>query len=79
MNIKGIFAALLAALCVLTPVGVSAAEVDSDTVYCFSPADFSEEEQLAGICITSLPEAEAGTVMLGQRVLRPGDILQLED
>lgn len=78
MKIKGIFAALLAALCVLTPVGVSAAEVDSDTVYCFSPADFSEEEQLAGICITSLPEAEAGTVMLGQRVLRPGDILTAE-
>ena len=78
MKIKGIFAALLAALCVLTPVGVSAAEVDSDTVYCFSPADFSEEEQLAGICITALPEAEAGTVMLGQRVLRPGDILTAE-
>ena len=78
MKIKGIFAALLAALCVLTPVGVSAAEVDSDTVYCFSPADFSAEEQLAGICITSLPEAEAGTVMLGQRVLRPGDILTAE-
>lgn len=78
MNIKGIFAALLAALCVLTPVGVSAAEVDSDTVYCFSPADFSEEEQLAGICITALPESSAGTVMLGQRVLRPGDILTAE-
>ena len=78
MKIKGIFAALLAALCVLTPVGVSAAGVDSDTVYCFSPADFSAEEQLAGICITSLPEAEAGTVMLGQRVLRPGDILTAE-
>ena len=78
MNIKGIFAALLAALCVLTPVGVSAAEVDSDTVYCFSPADFSGEEQLAGICITALPESSAGTVMLGQRVLRPGDILTAE-
>ena len=78
MNIKGIFAALLAALCVLTPVGVSAAEVDSDTVYCFSPADFSGEEKLAGICITALPESSAGTVMLGQRVLRPGDILTAE-
>ena len=78
MNIKGIFAALLGVLCVLAPVGVSAAEVESDTVYCFSPADFSEEEQLAGICITALPESSAGTVMLGQRVLRPGDILTAE-
>ena len=78
MNIKGIFAALFAALCVLTPVGVSAAEVESDSFYCFSPADFSEEEQLAGICITALPESSAGTVMLGQRVLRPGDILTAE-
>ena len=78
MNIKGIFAALLAALCVLTPVGVSAAEVESDSFYCFSPADFSGEEKLAGICITALPESSAGTVMLGQRVLRPGDILTAE-
>ena len=75
MKIKGIFAAALTVLWAFawTPK-VSAAEVDSDAVYCFTGADFAEEE-LAGICITSLPEAASGTVMLGQRVLRPGDIL----
>ncbi len=57
-----------------------AAEVDSEEVYCFTPADFGEE--LAGICVVSLPDAGTGTVMLGARVLRPGDILtagQLEN
>jgi len=79
MKIKGILAALLAVLCVsASVVRVSAAEVDSDAVYCFTSADFAGEEQLAGICITGLPEAAAGTVMLGQRVLRPGDILTAE-
>ena len=75
MKIKGIFTAALSVLCVFawTP-RASAAEVDSDAVYCFTAADFAEEE-LAGICITSLPETASGTVMLGQRVLRPGDIL----
>ncbi len=55
--------------------GVLAAEVDCDDVYCFSSDDFSQEEPLAGICITGLPQADTGTVMLGCRVLQPGDIL----
>ena len=78
MKIKGIFAAALTVLCAFawTPE-VSAAEVDSDAVYCFTAADFAEEE-LAGICIMSLPEASSGTVMLGHRILRPGDILTSE-
>jgi len=53
---------------------VSAAEVDSDSVYCFSPEDFSPEEAITGICITDLPQ-DKGSVMLGTRILRPGDIL----
>lgn len=68
---------MLALLCVL-PVGVCAAEVDCDTTYCFSTADFSENKNLAGICITNLPEASTGTVMLGNRVIRSGDILTAE-
>lgn len=66
---------LMTALCLLgLPVSVLAAEVDSGSIYCFSVADFnSAEEPLAGICITGLPEN--GAVMLGTRVLRPGDIL----
>ena len=55
--------------------GVAALEVDCDATYCFSGADFAGEEALAGICITGLPDASAGTVMLGHRVLQPGDIL----
>ena len=55
--------------------GATAAEVDCDNTYCFSVEDFSADGTLTGICITALPDAETGTVMLGNRVLRPGDIL----
>ena len=56
------------------PMGALAAEVDSDSIYCFTQEDFSaQEEPLAGICITGLPDS--GTLLLGNRVLRPGDIL----
>ena len=67
--------ALLTALCCAAglAVPVSAAEVESGSVYCFTTADFSQEEGLAGICITELPEK--GTAMLGSRVLCVGDIL----
>lgn len=71
-----ILAMLTALLLVNGIVGTaSAAEVDCDSVYCFSPEDFSGEEGLAGICITDLPDRDVGTVMLGTRVLRAGDIL----
>ncbi len=61
--------------CVFSLAGtVSALEVESDSVYCFSPEDFSPEEAISGICITDLPQ-EKGSVMLGTRVLRTGDIL----
>ena len=70
---------LLCACCLLTlSGGAAAAEVECDNVYCFQSADFSADESLAGICITGLPESSAGTVMLGSRVLRPGDILTAE-
>lgn len=67
---------LAAALCLLCcTMPVWAAEVDSDTVYCFTPEDFAGEEPLVGICITEIPNPEAGAVLLGQRILQPGDIL----
>lgn len=68
---------LLTAVCCLAGLALpaAAAEVDCDAVYCFSTGDFSEDESLAGICITSLPDASTGTVLLGSRVLQPGDIL----
>ena len=72
MNHKRLFAAAL--ILALLAVPVSAAEVDSDAVYCFGSGDFSEEE-LLGVCITGLPEEKLGTVLLGSRVIREGDIL----
>ena len=55
-----------------------AAQVDCDSVYCFTPLDFSQsEEELTGICITDLP-LENGALMLGTRILRPGDILSAD-
>lgn len=66
-------------LCVCLILGligaVTAAEVDCDDTYCFQSTDFSPDSELQGICITGLPDSNAGTVMLGSRVLRPGDIL----
>lgn len=72
---------LLAAACVVTLAsGAAAVTVDSDAVYCFTPEDFGsrEENQLTGICIMDLPDPDSGTVMLGRRVLQPGDILTAE-
>lgn len=70
---------LLCACCVLSLAGAATAvEVVCDDVYCFQSADFSADDSLAGICITQLPDSDAGTVMLGSRVLRPGDILTAE-
>ena len=72
------FVCLLLAGCCLLGLGGSAlaAEVDCDTTYCFTSQDFSDvEDPLVGICLTELPQAQAGTVMLGSRILRPGDIL----
>ena len=65
---------VLALVCVLSHAAVaSAAEVDCDSVYCFSPEDF--EDEITGICITGLPDSHTGTILLGSRVLQPGDIL----
>ncbi len=64
-------------LAVGSVAAVSAAEVDCDESYCFSREDFSQEG-LTGICITGLPDAATGTVMLGSRVLCSGDILTAE-
>ena len=52
---------------------VAAPMVDCDSVYCFSGEEFGEG--LSGACILSLPDAAAGTVMLGTRVVCSGDIL----
>ena len=67
---------LLATACLLcVGIPVLAAEVDCDTTYQFQTQDFSmSEDPLVGICITQLPEG-SGAVLLGSRILQPGDIL----
>lgn len=74
------FICLALALCCLVSIGsmALAAEVDCDATYCFTSADFSQDDTLMGVCITELPNAATGTVMLGSRVIRSGDILTAE-
>lgn len=71
-----LFSLLAAVLClVCTVVPAMAVQVDCDATYCFTEEDFSPEEPLQGICVVGLPQPETGTVMLGNRVIRQGDIL----
>ncbi len=69
--------ALFGALMLLWTLPAHGVEVDSGDVYCFGTGDFSQEE-LRGICVTGLPEASLGTVLLGDRIIRPGDVLPAE-
>ena len=68
----------LVALCCAFPVigRASGVEVESGSVYCFTPEDFPEQPE--GICILTVPEESVGTLLLGSRELRPGDILTAE-
>ena len=69
---------LFLALCLMVPLGANGAEIRSGDEYCFSPEDFSlEEKELKGICITEVPE-KTGQVLLGSRVIRPGDTLSAD-
>ena len=77
MKIPSSFVRTVAILGCVVTLGMPAlaAEVDCDSTYCFSDSDFDSSEELAGVCITDLPDAKTGTVLLGSRVVRPGDIL----
>lgn len=71
------FLCLLLTLCALAAFvsPAIAAQVDCDATYCFTTEDFSQDASLQGVCITQLPDAETGTILLGSRVIRSGDIL----
>lgn len=61
-----------AVLCaVMLASNPSAAETTAGETYCFSPADFGEA--LTGICVTAVPND--GAVLLGDRLVRSGDVL----
>ena len=66
---------LVRCLCCGLALPVLAQETESDQVYCFTTQDFSQQEDLQGICITGLPDPQVGTMLLGNRVLMEGDIL----
>ncbi len=73
---KRILCLVLCLCCCLGLVGgAMALELNCDEQYCFQSADFSQDQTLTGICITGLPDPASGTVMLGSRIIRPGDIL----
>lgn len=81
MMFRSRFVCLITAVACLVSLGsvALAAQVDCDATYCFTSADFSMgEDEVAGICITQLPDAQTGTVLLGNRVIRQGDILTAE-
>ena len=71
---------ILLALCLFCALALPAfaQETESDQVYCFTTQDFSTQEGLQGICITSLPDPSVGTMLLGNRVLMEGDILSAD-
>lgn len=75
MRHKYVQSIALAALLSLLPMAAAAAEVESGSVYCFRAEDFSGADRVSGICLRTLPEGKLGAVMLGTRILRPGDIL----
>lgn len=78
MNRRMITLLAALALCCTVVSSVSAAQVESDAVYCFAGSDFSEDDALSGIFLTGIPDSDVGTVMLGARVLQPGDILTIQ-
>ena len=53
-----------------------APQVDCDSVYCFTGEEFGKN--LTGVCILQLPDRDTGTVLLGTRVIRSGDILSAD-
>lgn len=63
-------------LCFLLAVSPAfASEVDSGSILPLNISDFGSENDLSGICVLSLPDSSIGTVLLGNRILQPGDIL----
>lgn len=79
MKRKRFLCLVLSLCCTLGVTGsVLAAQVDCDAVYCFSDSDFATDEAVTGVCIMELPDCNTGTIMLGSRVLQPGDILTAE-
>ena len=71
--------ALAAALC-LPVLPVCAAESVGGAEYCFTTEDFlSQPSPASGVYLRAVPEEALGTLRLGDRTLRCGDVLPAED
>lgn len=87
MNRKTIFlrrAALLTALCLCLTLPAAAdtaaeAEVPEEGIYCFSREELDSRGGLRGVFFTALPQDGSAEVLLGSRVLQPGDAVARED
>ena len=66
-------ALLLAALC--TSVSAAAVTLEGTSVYCLSPADFSDSDALRGIYISAVPSSAVCEIRSGARRICAGDIL----
>lgn len=68
---------LLATLTLLTPAMAGDAELTQQEVYCFTRTELASEDA-SGVIITEVPLQVMGTVRLGDRILRAGDVLTAE-
>ena len=73
---RGLLALSLTAL-LFTPALAAETSLTWDDVYCFSQADFQAED-CAGVMLTEVPDQALGTLMLGNRQVRSGDVLTVE-
>ena len=53
--------------------------IPGDGEYHFTGNEFSDSDDLRGVFVTGLPEAGTAALMLGDRVIRAGDALSVED
>lgn len=71
-------ALILTVLILLPSVYASDLELGPQDVYCFRQEELAPE-QATGVLITAVPENTLGSVMLGSRTIRPGDVLTAEN
>ncbi len=73
--------ALITVCCLLSlPVLAADGETLYHSEYCFSEADFEPDtfSNLSGIFVTQVPDSAVAAVKLGNRLIRPGDVLPFE-
>ena len=73
------FAPVAALVCVLALLlSATALAYETGTEYCFADSDFSTNECLEGIFLAEVPAKADGSLYLGSRLLRAGDVVPAE-